>query len=396
MESTKILICEDESLVALELKQRLHDFGYEVTGIASKSEEARRSAAKNRPDIALMDVQLHGDASGPDIAESLKREFGIPSIYLTAYGDEDTVARASQTEPLGYLVKPVRDKELDLTIRFGLAQFRAQKALKDKVVRTNERLAHTQSILDEMNTNLMKEIKMRGLQDLIGGIAHYFNNSIMSIAGYLEFLNDGTSLHHFQSRQVKSVLQIYEDQKTFVKKLLWSSGNASYNLAFHSIKELAEAVIEEVRESIKPEIKISLSLGEQKTHPMIDVEAISHALKNVIYNAVEAINDSGSITINVYDSYEDTPERFNSDALPGMYVVISVQDSGSGIPNEVLSKVFEPFYTTKIDRLATGLGLSEAFGIMQDHKGGIEIQSTPGLGTKVQMYIPHSKQIVSK
>lgn len=393
MEPAKVLICEDEALVALELQQRLQHFGYEVIGIASGGREAYDIASQHRPDLALMDINLNGELSGPEIAEILGKEFNIPSIYLTAYADPDTVNRASRTEPLGYLVKPVTDHELELAIRFGLAQHRAQRDLKDKMVRNNQKLERTQAILNEISFNLAREIRMRGLQDLIGGIAHYFNNSLMSISGFLEFLRDGGGLQPFQIRQVKRILEIYGEQKQFVKRLLWTSGHSSNQLALHPLHEIiSEAVGKVLPKNKNSKIRLTEKLTPTKQVVLIDREAMTQAMISVLENAVEAVGESGDISISLTESFEEIPERFNSQAAPGKYSVITVQDSGAGIDPEIVNKVVEPFFSTRHERLATGLGLSEAYGILQEHGGWIELSSKQGVGTTVQLFLPHEQQ----
>lgn len=388
MEQTKVLICEDESIVALELQQRLQDFGYQVAGIASRGEEAFALAAQQHPDIALMDVRLNGDLSGPEIATILSKDYNIPSIYLSAYGDEETVKEASRAEPLGYLIKPVRDQELDFSIRFGLAQHRAQKELKEKVARNNKKLEKAETILNEMSVSLAREIRMRGLQDLVGGIAHYFNNSIMSISGFLEFIRDTNGLQPFQVRQIRNILKIYAEQKLFVKRLLWVSGNTSLHLAFQSLQDAVSAAIANAIQPNKTKINVSTTIPEKKLMAYFDSEAIIRALTNVIENAVEAVGNEGTISIILKESYEEMPEQYNRDAVPGKYYVITVQDTGPGITSSIINKITEPFYTTKIERLATGLGLSEAYGIFQAHEGWIEISSQPQVGTTIQMFLP--------
>lgn len=390
MQPTKILICEDEAIVALELQERLKDFGYEVAGIADNGVTAHELAAQHRPDIALMDIRLNGNLSGPEIAESLRKDFGIPSIYLSAYGDPETVELASRTDPLGYLIKPVRDQELDFSIRFGLVQHRAQKALREKAMSSSKKLERAQTILTEMNETVAREMRMRGLQDLIGGIAHYFNNSIMSISGFLEFLRDCGGLQPYQVRQIQRILDVYTEQKTFVKRLLWASGNSSSQMGFHSLQEIVLEAIEKARLETRPTLTLSKVIPEPVQMASVDREAIVQALMNVIDNSIEAMGGSGNLSISLTKSIEEMPERYNSNAVPGKFNVITVHDSGPGIPADLQAKVVEPFYSTRLQRLATGLGLSEAYGILQAHEGWVEITSQPGQGTVVQLFIPYS------
>ncbi|MEO5730653.1 MAG: response regulator, partial [Byssovorax sp.] len=102
----KIMVVEDESIVAKDLELTLKRLGYIVPATASSSDDAWSLAAQHRPDLVLMDVHIKGAIDGITTARRMRREMNIPVIYLTAYADDDTVARARETEPFGYLIKP--------------------------------------------------------------------------------------------------------------------------------------------------------------------------------------------------------------------------------------------------------------------------------------------------
>ena len=116
MKKTKILIVEDEAIVAQDLEGTLGRMGYLVPAIVSTGEEAIQTAAQTRPDLVLMDIVLHGKMNGVEAAERIRFELGIPVVYLTAYADEKTLDRAKRTEPYGYLLKPFDERELHSTI----------------------------------------------------------------------------------------------------------------------------------------------------------------------------------------------------------------------------------------------------------------------------------------
>ena len=109
MISRKILIVEDEGLIAFDLQRRLERAGYSVVGPAETMEEALEAVAALRPDLAMMDIRIKGNHDGIDTANLLSREFDIPIIYVTAHGDDETLERARLAEPFGYIVKPFVD-----------------------------------------------------------------------------------------------------------------------------------------------------------------------------------------------------------------------------------------------------------------------------------------------
>src|SRR4029077_16598215 len=103
MSTAQIVVVDDERLVATAIQNELEQFGYGVTGIASSANEAVEKAIESRPDLILMDIQLKGNADGIDAAQRIHDRCGIPVVYLSAYSDPATVARASETEAFGYL-----------------------------------------------------------------------------------------------------------------------------------------------------------------------------------------------------------------------------------------------------------------------------------------------------
>jgi diguanylate cyclase (GGDEF)-like protein len=120
MSNNKILIVEDESIIAEDLFDSLTSLGYQVTAIVYSGEEAIIAASEVRPDLVLMDVNLQGKIDGITAAEKIRSRFQIPVIYLTAYADENTLRRVNSTKPFGYIVKPFEEKNLHTTIQIAL------------------------------------------------------------------------------------------------------------------------------------------------------------------------------------------------------------------------------------------------------------------------------------
>ncbi len=126
-----ILIVEDEGVVALDLKLQLLDLGYKVVGVASSGDEALEAVRQKRPDLVLMDVRLQGSGDGIDAAARINQEQPTPLIFLTSHSDNETVQRAAQTAPYGYLTKPYQLKELRAGIEVALTKSRLERQLRD-------------------------------------------------------------------------------------------------------------------------------------------------------------------------------------------------------------------------------------------------------------------------
>jgi PAS domain S-box-containing protein len=131
MSNAKILIVEDEKIVAKDIHNCLRRFGYEVTAIASTGEEAIQKAVETKPDLALLDIRLRGETDGIVVAERIRDRLRIPVVYLTAYADEEMLRRAKPTEPFGYLVKPFGERELHSTIEMALHRHAMERRLQE-------------------------------------------------------------------------------------------------------------------------------------------------------------------------------------------------------------------------------------------------------------------------
>lgn len=116
----RLLIVEDEAVVAMDLVQQVRGMGYEVVGSVHLGEEALALAERHRPDLVLMDIKLAGELDGISAAAQLRSRLGIPVVFVTAYTDKLTTARAKQARPLGYLLKPVRESDLQVTLEIAL------------------------------------------------------------------------------------------------------------------------------------------------------------------------------------------------------------------------------------------------------------------------------------
>jgi PAS domain S-box-containing protein len=129
-DKARILIVEDESIIALDIRDRLESLGYAIAGVASSGNEAIQMAAETQPSAVLMDIRLKGAMDGVQAAEQIRAHFDIPVVYLTAYSDETTLQRAKITEPFGYLLKPFEDRELHIAIAVTLYKHEMEMRLK--------------------------------------------------------------------------------------------------------------------------------------------------------------------------------------------------------------------------------------------------------------------------
>lgn len=133
MAQTNVLVVEDESIVSKDIQHSLKKLGYHVVGAASTGEQAVELAREHVPDIILMDIMLKGEMSGIDAAEAIRKEANIPVIFLTAYADESTLAKAKVTQPYGYIIKPFKEIDIHTSIEMALYKHKKEaEVLKER------------------------------------------------------------------------------------------------------------------------------------------------------------------------------------------------------------------------------------------------------------------------
>jgi len=127
LNKSRILVVEDEAIVAMVIKRRLKDLSYIVSGVASTGKDAITKVEGTFPDLVLMDIRLKGDMDGIEATKIIKDRFSLPVVYLTAHSDDVTFKKAKETDPDGYILKPFTEKDLSTTIEIALHKFRKEK-----------------------------------------------------------------------------------------------------------------------------------------------------------------------------------------------------------------------------------------------------------------------------
>lgn len=185
MVKARIMIVEDESIVAMGIKHKLEDLGYTVVGIESRGTKAVETAFNTEPDLILMDIVLKGNMDGIEVAERIHNRLDTPIIYLTAYSDEEVLRRARITEPYGFILKPFKKSEVNANIEMALYKHEADKKKSDSLKK--KILADFYDfILTPMPTSTGSDIEIRQMllkifeerleEDLYPKFAEYFES----------------------------------------------------------------------------------------------------------------------------------------------------------------------------------------------------------------------------
>jgi PAS domain S-box-containing protein len=217
MVATKILVVEDEAIVAESIKIKLTKMGYSVVSTASSADEAIRKTGEYLPDLVLMDIVLQGEMDGIEAAGQIHTRFDIPVVYLTAYSDEKTLVRAKITEPFGYIIKPFKERELQVAIEISLFKHDMEKKLKER----NEWFSVTlNSISDGVIATDSK------------GCVLFMNTIAQSMTGW--------KLDMVEGKPLKEVLNIVTEKTGNVNKTLLQAGNGTnipIDISTNSIKD---------------------------------------------------------------------------------------------------------------------------------------------------------------
>lgn len=161
----KILIIEDEGIVALEVKDRLQNMGYAVVDTLSRGEDAYEAAQRTNPDLILMDIKLKGSVDGIEAAALIRTELDIPVIYLTAYSSDELRDRALKSCPSGYIIKPFKETELNILIKLALQKHVKDKKFNEITDNLQDKIEHSRNDLAEANRRLEEQIQQSRLRE---------------------------------------------------------------------------------------------------------------------------------------------------------------------------------------------------------------------------------------
>ncbi|MGE5313981.1 MAG: ATP-binding protein [Acidobacteriota bacterium] len=257
--------------------------------------------------------------------------------------------------------------------------------------RVNERTAQLKrevKVRQQSEAALQQAQKLESLGTLAGGIAHDFNNLLAMILGSAELLRIHAAAYPQLKKYVDRIVEASERGASISRQLLIFSrpDQSQFKPASlqHILAEFGPMLTHFLPKSI--EIEMHIETGEFQV--LGDTGQIHQALLNLVLNAADAMSNSGRLTIvlRVVEASE-LPEAFDPVREP-FYAALSVADTGEGMSESVMKKIFDPFFSTKPKGKGTGLGLAMVHGIMKHHRGFIDVQSEPGMGTTFTLFFP--------
>lgn len=498
MDAKKILIVEDETIVALDIERKVARSGYEVVGNVTSGEAAIDKVKETHPDLILMDISLEGDMDGIEAAERIQRHFDIPIIYVTAHSHPQTLERAKITEPYGYIVKPFERRSLHATMEMALYKHHMKVKLKEKdenfrnlaenasdgilmatvdgsyvfanrrateltgynvsqllKVCFNRPLEHdkngkgSENWLDEISLPQKREItiepgekgtvslemtgtntiwhgqpavlvllrditqlkraeeerkrllayldqahKMEALGTLAGGIAHDFNNLLCIILGFTELVMADLPGESPNANKLEKVMEACLRAKDVVKQILTFSRPDDVDLKAIKISPIIREALKFLRSSIPANIDIQLDIKAESDVVVADPVKINQVIINICNNACCAMKEQGGILEVILEEVNLTETALipGHQLKPGLYVRLTIGDTGPGMELGVMQRIFEPYFTTKNVGEGTGMGLAVVHGIVKKHGGVVTVQSEPGKGSTFQVYFPVTEE----
>lgn len=309
-------------------------------------------------------------------------------------GYSNLVRSIQSPEPL---IITVSDKKI-IEVRENLIRYRKKPAIL-VVMRDITQKIRKEEALKESEEKITRLKKMEFLGILAGGVAHDLNNVLSGIVSYPELIlldlpEDSPLRNPVQTMREAGLkaAAIVQDLLTTVRGV--ATPNIIFNLNDVIWKYFASPEYDKLMQ-YHPGVKVIKNLDPGLLNIKGSPLHVGKIVMNLMSNASEALTGSGNVTITTMNRYLDRPVKGYNDIKTGEYIVLTVEDTGSGIPSADLERIFEPFYSKKImGRSGTGLGLTVVWNALQDHNGYIDVTSGNG-GTKFELYFPLTRESVT-
>ncbi len=251
--------------------------------------------------------------------------------------------------------------------------------------------------INQMIRNLVQAQKMEAVGQLTGGIAHDFNNLLTVILGNIDLLSRRLDGNDHLRRHLSATRHAAERGQSVTQQLLAFSRRQHLQPQTLDVNALVRQFEPLIRRAVGESIGLEVALCHEPLVCEVDPSQLESALLNLAVNSRDAMPRGGTLTVTLKRAERDDDlVRQNRTASPGPWIVLSIEDSGFGMPKEVVDRVFEPFFTTKEPGKGTGLGLSRVYGFVRQSGGFVTLESTVGIGTRLSIYLPPSPKSLSE
>lgn len=388
----RVELSEDKRKLEL-YSSSLKDQVTETTGALAVSEQKYRGLFDNATDgIAVLD--RNGTITEVNrqfcVLHGYEREALVGSGYRRLWSgplDDKQEERLTQLllgEPLQYETELIRSDGSRIQLEISARAIEIGGVVHVQIFHrdiTEKKQLQEQAIQSQ---------KMESMGLLAGGIAHDFNNTLTAILGHTEVLRRRVQSDEFGLRRIKTIEDAAKRAGLMVAKLLSFARKESLELVPTDLNIVVMDTTELLGRAFIDR-NITLQVRTEPVLPAVSGDSIhlEQVITNLVMNAMDAMPGGGTLTITTSTLETDTPSTSMRPLLRrGKYVVLTVEDTGTGIAPEAKSRIFEPFFTTKPVGKGTGLGLAMVYGIVKSHQGEILVRSEPGVGTVFEIYLP--------
>ncbi|MGD9732154.1 MAG: response regulator [Desulfamplus sp.] len=393
----RILLVEDSESDAELIIRLIKRSGFDLTFEQVQTNQEMIEAITNREwDIVLSDYNMpQFDAlSALNLLHSTGKD--IPFIVVSGAIGEDTAVAIMKGGAHDYVMK----NNLPRLIPAIERELREAELRRQKIEAEKER--------KQLEDQLRQAQKMEAVGQLAGGVAHDFNNMLFIITGCTELLLEEISPDNPLRKNLEMIMEAAERSTTLVRQLLLFSRKSAKQPVIIDMNEIITNLMKMIRRVIGENIKLEFIPGFNLKSICADPGQMEQIIMNLCINARDAMqNGGGKIIIETKNIFIDNTfiedNSIKSETAlfcngchkvskTGDYVLLTISDTGCGIPHELHERVFEPFFTTKEVGKGTGMGLAAVYGIVRSHDGMIHLYSEPNNGTVFKIYIPSSSE----
>lgn len=240
-----------------------------------------------------------------------------------------------------------------------------------------------------LEAQLQQALKMEAIGRLAGGVAHDYNNMLQSILGYTQLALEETPEDHPLRMYLEEIQAAGQRSAALTRQLLAFARRQTIAPEVLDLNAHIEEMLKMLRRLIGEDIALQWLPAPNALHVFMDPSQIDQILANLVVNARDAISGVGTIIIETGKAtLDEAYAATHAEAAPGHYVVLAINDTGTGMTDEVKAHLFEPFFTTKAPGQGTGLGLATVYGIVKQNGGFINVYSEVGRGTTFRIYLP--------
>ena len=401
---------EDDYVITRDLLYDIKSWKFDLEWVATY-DAALEAIGRRQHDVYLVDYHLGGRDGLEPMGEAVRNGCKGPIIFLTGQADYQVDIEAMETGAADFLIKRQIDATLlERSIRHSIqrkqaeeTQSRLEEALRRANVDLERRIQERTAELRTINEQLQQEVserkqlqeqflraqKMEAIGQLAGGVAHDFNNLLTPILAYTQMALDKLAPGDPLRIKLNEIEKAGERAANLTRQLLAFSRRQIVKPQVINLNELILNMDKMLRRVIGEDLEL-ITLCNPKLGPVkVDPGQIEQILMNLAVNARDAMQDGGKLIIKTANSdVDDEVMRQDAETTAGEYVVLTVSDTGTGIPDEVKAHIFDPFFTTKEVGKGTGLGLSTCYGIVEQNGGYIHVDSEPGEGATFKIYLP--------